>query len=115
MQCNVCEVGCEINKYNRGRCGTYVYTGDNTIIQDPNMGYLGADPISIEAVPLLHFYPSGKFLQVFSTGCNFQCPGCVARMPASSRPVYPTILIQPIRDSEKGLTTGVSRYSFDVK
>jgi len=85
MQCNVCEVGCEINKYSRGRCGTYVCTG-NTIIQYPDMGYLGAYPISIEAVPLLHFYPSGKFLQVFSTGCNFQCPGCVARMPASSRP-----------------------------
>lgn len=85
MQCNICEVGCEINKYDRGRCGTYVCTDDNTIIQDPEIGYLRADPISIEEVPLLHFYPSRKFLQVFSTGCNLQCPGCVSRMPASSR------------------------------
>ncbi|AKB81585.1 hypothetical protein MSBR3_1007 [Methanosarcina barkeri 3] len=85
MRCNVCEVRCEINKHSTGRCGTYVSDG-NTILQYSGMGYLGAYPVSIEAVPLLHYYPSGKFLQVFSTGCNFQCPGCVARMPASSRP-----------------------------
>jgi len=85
MQCNICEVRCEINKHSMGRCGTYVSTG-NTIIQYPGMGYLGAYPISIEAVPLHHFYPAGKFLQIFSKGCNFQCTGCMARMPASSRP-----------------------------
>lgn len=86
MQCNVCEFGCEINEYSGGRCGTYVCTGD-TICQTPGMGYLGAYPISIETVPLLHYHPSGKFLQVFSTGCNFQCSGCVARLLASSKPL----------------------------
>jgi pyruvate-formate lyase-activating enzyme len=86
MQCNVCEVGCEIDEYSRGRCGTYVCVGDN-IVQYPDMGYLGAYPISIETVPLLHFNPSGKFLQIFSTGCNFQCSGCMSRMLASSRPL----------------------------
>ena len=86
MQCNVCEFGCEINEYSRGRCGTYVCTGD-TIVQDPGMGYIGAYPISIETVPLLQYHPSGKFLQVFSTGCNFQCSGCVARLLASSKPL----------------------------
>jgi Pyruvate-formate lyase-activating enzyme len=103
MQCNVCEVGCEINKYNRGRCGTYACTDDSTIIQDSDMGYLGADPISIETVPLLHFYPSGKFLQVFSTGCNFQCPGCVARMPASSRPSIQQFSLSPFEVVKRAL------------
>lgn len=84
MQCKVCEFGCEINEYSRGRCGTYVHTG-NTIIQDPDIGYMGAYPVSIETIPLLHYYPSGKFLQVFSTGCNFQCSGCVARLLASGK------------------------------
>ncbi len=86
MKCNICEIGCNIDKYSRGRCGTYVCAGE-TIAQYPGMGYLGADPISIETVPLLHFYPSGKFLQIFSTGCNFQCSGCMTRMLASSRPL----------------------------
>lgn len=84
MKCNVCEFGCEINEYSRGRCGTYVCAGD-TIVQDPDMGYMGAYPVSIESIPLLHYYSSGKFLQVFSAGCNFQCSGCVARLLASGR------------------------------
>ena len=91
MQCNVCEFGCEINGYSWGRCGTYVCTGD-TIVQDPGMGYLGAYPVSIETIPLLHYYPSGKFLQVFSTGCNFQCSGCVARLLASGKPLFHSAL-----------------------
>jgi pyruvate-formate lyase-activating enzyme len=86
MQCNICEVRCEIDEYSRGICGTYVCTGGN-IVQYPGMGYLGAYPISIEAVPLFHYYPSSKFLQIFSTGCNFQCSGCVSRMLASSKPL----------------------------
>ncbi|AKB16967.1 MULTISPECIES: radical SAM protein [unclassified Methanosarcina] len=92
MQCNVCEFGCEIDEYSRGRCGTYVCAGD-TIVQDPGMGYLGAYPVSIETIPLLHYYPSGKFLQVFGTGCNFQCSGCVARLLASDKPLSRSTLI----------------------
>ncbi|HII92414.1 MAG TPA: radical SAM protein [Methanosarcina sp.] len=84
MKCNVCEFRCKIDEYSRGRCGNYIYAGSN-IIQDPDIGYLGAYPISIETIPLLHYYPSGKFLQVFSTGCNFQCSGCVARLLASGK------------------------------
>lgn len=103
MQCNICEVGCEIDEYSKGRCGTYLCTGDNTIIQDPDVGYLGAYPISIETVPLLHFYPSGKFLQVFSTGCNFQCSGCVARMPASSRPFTQQVSLSPLEVVKRAL------------
>lgn len=79
MQCNICEIGCEIGEYNMGRCGTYICAGDS-IVQYPGMGYLGAYPISVEAIPVLHYYPSGKFLQIFSTGCNFQCSGCMSRL-----------------------------------
>jgi len=90
MQCNVCEIGCEVNEHSRGRCGTYVNDG-STIIQSPEIGYMGAYPISVETIPMLHFYPSAKFLQVFSTGCNFKCQGCVARLLASSQSLgWPT-------------------------
>jgi pyruvate-formate lyase-activating enzyme len=101
MQCNVCEFGCEINEYSRGRCGTYFCAGD-TIVQDPDMGYLGAYPVSIETIPLLHYYPSGKFLQVFSTGCNFQCSGCVARLLASGKSLSRSTLT-PSRVVERAL------------
>ena len=101
MHCNVCEVGCEINGHNRGRCGTYTCIGD-AIVQNPGMGYLGAYPISIETVPFLHYYPSGKFLQVFSTGCNFQCSGCVARMLASSKSLNLSFL-SPFQVVERAL------------
>ncbi|WP_048173466.1 radical SAM protein [Methanosarcina siciliae] len=101
MQCNICEVRCEIGGCSMGRCGAYVCTGDN-IAQCPGMGYLGAYPTSIEAVPLLHYYPSGKFLQVFSTGCNFQCSGCMARVLASSRPLN-QLALTPSQLVEKAL------------
>ncbi len=91
MQCKVCEVACNISEKSSGRCGTYMTDG-KTIFQDPDIGYMGAYPISIETVPMVHFYPSGKFLQVFSTGCNFQCPGCVTRLLASNRTLgWPTM------------------------
>ena len=86
MHCNVCEIRCEINEHSRGRCGTYA-CASGTIVQNPDIGYLGAYPVSIETIPFLHYYPSGKFLQVFSTGCNFQCSGCVARALASGKPL----------------------------
>ncbi len=101
MQCNVCEFRCDINEYSRGRCGTYACAGD-TIAQNPNMGYMGAYPVSIESIPLLHYYPSGKFLQVFSTGCNFQCSGCVVRLLASGKHLSRTPLT-PFQVVEKAL------------
>lgn len=83
MKCNICEIGCDINGHSNGRCGTYISDG-NVVLQNPNIGYLKADSISIETVPILHYYPSGKFLQVFSNGCNFRCPGCVTRLLSSN-------------------------------
>ncbi|MGD8563792.1 MAG: radical SAM protein, partial [Desulfarculaceae bacterium] len=52
--------------------------------------YLVACPISIETMPMLHYYPGGKFLQISTTGCNLNCPGCIStvivrEMPRNSR------------------------------
>ncbi|WP_094228684.1 radical SAM protein [Methanolobus psychrotolerans] len=101
MQCRICEIGCDINEHSRGRCGTYMSDG-NSIFQDPNIGYMGAYQVSIETIPMLHFYPSGKFMQVFSTGCNFNCSGCVARLLASNRSLgWPTL--SPLQVVDKAL------------
>ncbi len=91
MKCKICEIGCDISEHSSGKCGTYVSDGIN-IVQEADIGYMGFYPISIETVPMLHFYSNGKFLQVFSTGCNFECPGCVARLLASNRSLgWPTL------------------------
>ncbi|WP_338667701.1 radical SAM protein [Pseudodesulfovibrio methanolicus] len=29
-------------------------------------------------MPMLHFHPGGRFLQVSTVGCNFDCPGCIS-------------------------------------
>ena len=84
MKCKICEMACDIYEHSAGRCKTYKLEGGK-IIQDPELGYLGAFPVSIETIPMLHYYPAGKFLQVFSTGCNFKCPGCIARLLATRR------------------------------
>lgn len=86
MQCNICELRCDISEDNSGRCGTYMCR-DGVLSQDPSVGYLGGFPISIETIPVLHFSPSAKLMQVFSKGCNFQCPGCVSRMLASRKDI----------------------------
>lgn len=40
--------------------------------------YLVACPISVETMPMLHYYPGAKFLQISTTGCNFNCEGCIS-------------------------------------
>jgi pyruvate-formate lyase-activating enzyme len=29
-------------------------------------------------MPMLHYHPGAKFLQISTTGCNFNCPGCIS-------------------------------------
>jgi len=77
MKCDICERGCIIPEGNRGACGLYKNKGDKIIELFPNK-YLVVCPISIETMPILHFYPGGKFLQISTTGCNFNCPGCIS-------------------------------------
>ncbi|AGL03091.1 radical SAM protein [Desulfoscipio gibsoniae] len=81
MKCNICERGCTIPEGNTGACGLYKNNGENIIELFPNK-YLTVCPISIETMPVLHFYPRGKFLQISTTGCNFNCRGCFSTVIA---------------------------------
>ena len=40
--------------------------------------YLVVVPSEIESMPMLHYYPGNKFLQICTMGCNFRCSGCVS-------------------------------------
>lgn len=79
MKCDICERSCSISKGNTGACGLYQNQEDQIIELFPNK-YLTVCPISLETMPVLHFYPRGKFLQISTTGCNFNCTGCISAL-----------------------------------
>jgi len=75
--CHICERGCNIPEDKTGACKMYSNRGGEITELFPNR-YLITVPISIETMPLLHFYPRGKFLQISTAGCNFDCTGCIS-------------------------------------
>ena len=75
--CNICELRCSLSEGRTGRCGRYELKNNEITEKYPDR-YLVACPISIETMPVLHFYPKAKFYQVTTTGCNFNCPGCIS-------------------------------------
>ncbi|MFZ3132807.1 MAG: radical SAM protein, partial [Desulfosporosinus sp.] len=70
---------CTLQEGNIGACGLYKNQGDQIIELFPNK-YLTVCPISIETMPILHYYPRSKFLQISTTGCNFNCNGCISAL-----------------------------------
>lgn len=77
MQCMICERSCDINVGKTGLCGVYENNGTEIVERFPDR-YLVSCPISIETMPILHYYPGGKFYQISTAGCNFDCPGCIS-------------------------------------
>ncbi len=77
VKCHICARECGIKEGGIGLCHKYtVVDGDLREIAADK--YLVVCCISIETMPMMHFYPNGKFLQITTTGCNFDCPGCVS-------------------------------------
>ena len=79
MNCNICEICCEIKEGGVGACKMYTNRNNEIVERFPD-SYLAAFPISIETMPMLHFYPKGKFLQIGTIGCNFKCKGCISEI-----------------------------------
>jgi len=77
MQCLICENRCPVAEGELGGCGQYRRVGDAMLECHPDR-YLIVCPIVIETMPMLHFHPGGKFLQISTAGCNFDCPGCIS-------------------------------------
>ncbi|MGM0771715.1 MAG: radical SAM protein [Halobacteriota archaeon] len=82
MKCNICEMGCNLAEGKSGQCRMYTNKNGKIFERYP-CNYFTMMPVSIETVPLLHFYPRGKFLQVCTIGCNFKCEGCISEILAS--------------------------------
>lgn len=81
MKCTICEIGCSIPEARTGACGRYI-NDQGTLTEIYPDTYLVVCPISAETMPVLHFHPRAKFLQISTTGCNFACSGCVATVVA---------------------------------
>ena len=79
MKCHICEIGCGLEPGAVGGCRMYVNDNDSIIERFPD-AYLSTIPISIETLPMTHYRPRTKFLQVGGIGCNFKCPGCVSAL-----------------------------------
>jgi len=77
MKCPICENNCSIPEGAVGKCGLYLNRGGEIVEVHPDT-YLIISPITIETMPMLHFQPRGKFLQISTVGCNFDCPGCIS-------------------------------------
>lgn len=75
--CYICAKECIIKEGGVGACKRYTRKNGELTECAPN-NYLITCSISIETMPMLHYYPRGKFLQITTTGCNFDCPGCVS-------------------------------------
>ncbi|QGY42038.1 radical SAM protein [Pseudodesulfovibrio cashew] len=75
--CPVCENECLIPEGGTGRCGRYENSRGAVVERFPDR-YLLSCPIKIETMPLLHFHPGARFLQLSTVGCNFDCPGCIS-------------------------------------
>ena len=77
MQCAICENRCNITEGRTGICGMYTNAGDCLTEKYPDQ-YLVVVSAEIESMPMLHYHPGSKFLQVCTIGCNLRCGGCVS-------------------------------------
>jgi pyruvate-formate lyase-activating enzyme len=65
---------------------------DGEIVERYPDRYLIISPITIETMPMLHFQPRGKFLQISTVGCNLDCPGCISTVIVKEMDDGPTWL-----------------------
>lgn len=79
MNCDICEIGCRVASGESGKCGMYV-NADGCMEERFPDAYIATIPISIETMPMTHYRPRTKFLQVGGIGCNFSCAGCVSAL-----------------------------------
>ena len=111
--CTICERGCRLGPGRAGACGLYEWRQGRVkeILADH---YLAASPISIETMPLLHYYPGHKFLQISTTGCNLDCPGCISTVIVREMPRHSKALtrLSPQQVVDKAVAAGCRGIAF---
>jgi len=85
LQCNYCELHCEITEKIFGRCGMYVME-NNTIKERFPFSLTSMFVSHIESVPFYHAYPGSRSMIIGTMGCNFDCKYCSNAYVARSTP-----------------------------
>ncbi|MDY0261358.1 radical SAM protein [Syntrophotalea acetylenica] len=106
MQCLNCENRCIVADGGLGGCGQYRRIGETMVECYPDR-YLLACPIVIETMPMLHFHPGSKFLQISTVGCNLNCPGCISTTLV--REMDPASSIMQQMSADQVVATAVSQ------
>ncbi len=113
MRCMICEKGCTIIEGNIGSCGLYTNEKGKIVERFPNQ-YIITCPISMETMPILHFHPGEKILQISTTGCNFSCNGCISTVIVKEMTAMSKALQQlsPEEVVEKAIDNGCKGIAF---
>ena len=111
--CTICERGCLLGQGKAGACGLYERR-DGQITEILSDHYLAVCPISIETMPMLHYFPGNKFLQISTTGCNFDCPGCISTVIVREMPRHSKALLHlsPDQVVKKATSSGCMGIAF---
>lgn len=91
MECTYCERACNIPEGMNGFCRNY-RNEQGIITENYPDSYLNIYPVNSESIPMLHFWPNGRFLLISTIGCNFACPGCISEFQTIRESTLETVL-----------------------
>lgn len=112
VQCSLCPCLCPISPSRHGQCG--IRLNRNGKLYSMTYGRVSTEEIiSIESLPLYHFYPGSKFLLIGTMGCTFHCPFCntwrVSQSGTRTRLVPPEDLVKLAQEQgAAGVAFGVN-------
>jgi pyruvate formate lyase activating enzyme len=92
MYCNRCEFLCSLTQKWSGKCGMYRVSKnsdeteklENRFYAENLVSEMTAQPI--ETVPIFHFKPGTRVINIGTAGCNFDCKYCINERLAKKKP-----------------------------
>lgn len=108
MKCNYCEWRCDLS--HGSVCGNYKEQ-DGLIVQSKPFVWSRIQPNSAERIPIFHFIPNGRFLQLGGFSCNAACAYCInaalAIKPDEGQPAFSMNAKQVVSMAKRGEYDGI--------
>ena len=93
MNCNYCDWRCSLTR-GEGRCRMYTFK-DGVIQEKYPFTWSRCQAEEIEKVPIFHFLPDERILQLGSFNCNASCAYCMNASIAEPQQELATFVLQP--------------------